>query len=99
MQLYDLAFNEREIRALYKLITLANINLQNGQIGDCMKLLEGYWPRFLVQHVPLAVDASGSAIAVKPEPPPPAADKSATPPPQTGFMDRMKNMLPEKLRF
>ncbi len=99
VQLFDLAFNESELRALYKLITLANVTLQNGQVGDCMKLLEGYWPRFLVQHVPLAADASGGAVAVKPEQPPPAADNPASPPPQTGFMDRVKNMLPEKLRF
>jgi hypothetical protein len=96
VQLYDLAFNEPELRALYKLITLADITLQNGQVSDCMKLLEGYWPRFLVQHVPLAADA---AVAIKPEPPPPAADQPAASPPQTGFMDRMKNMLPDKLRF
>ena len=75
------------------------MTLQNGQVGDCMKLLDGYWPRFLVQHVPLAAEPPAGAIAVKPEQPPPAADNPASPPPQTGLMDRMKNMLPEKLRF
>ena len=54
VQLFDLAFNESELRALYKLLTLADLNLQNGQVGDCMKLLNGYWPRFLIQNVPLA---------------------------------------------
>ena len=53
VQLFDLAFNESELRALYKLLTLADLNLQNGQVGDCMKLLNGYWPRFLMQNVPL----------------------------------------------
>ena len=53
VQLFDLAFNESELRALYKLLTLADLNLQNGQVGDCLKLLNGYWPRFLMQNVPL----------------------------------------------
>ena len=39
VQLFDLAFNESELRALYKLLTLADLNLQNGQVGDCLKLL------------------------------------------------------------
>ena len=87
----------RNCRALYKLVTLANVNLQNGQIGDCMKLLDGYWPRFLVEHVPLAVEPAAGTIAAKPDEPP-AVDNSAEPP-HTGLMDRMKNMMPEKLRF
>jgi hypothetical protein len=96
VQLFDLAFNERELRALYKLITLADVTLQNGQIGDCMKLLDGYWPRFLAEHVPLAAEPAPAALAAKPAEPP-AKDNS--PAPQTGLMDRVKNMLPDKLRF
>ena len=52
VQLFDLAFNESELRALYKLLTLADLNLQNGQVGDCMKLLNGYWPRFSCRTCP-----------------------------------------------
>ena len=73
VQLFDLAFNERELRALYKLITLADVTLQNGQVGDCMRLLDGYWPRFLVQHVPLG---AGEAVAARPP-----ENRSAAPPP------------------
>ena len=64
VQLFDLAFNETELRALYKLLTLADLNLQNGQVGDCMKLLDGYWPRFLMQNVPLP--PAVPALASKP---------------------------------
>ena len=64
VQLFDLAFNESELRALYKLLTLADLNLQNGQVGDCMKLLNGYWPRFLMQNVPLP--QAVPALAAKP---------------------------------
>ncbi len=83
VQLFDLAFNEPELRALYKLITLADVTLQNGQIGDCMKLLDGYWPRFLVEHVPLAVEPPAGTIAAKPDEPP-AADNSARRPRRPG---------------
>jgi hypothetical protein len=98
VQLFDLAFNDMEMRALYKLITLADVTLQNGQIGDCMKLLDGYWPRFLAQHVPLSAEAA-AAIAARPDDGPAAAEKPAAAPPQAGLMDRMKNMLPDRLRF
>jgi hypothetical protein len=98
VQLFDLAFNDRELRALYKLITLADVTLQNGQVGDCMKLLDGYWPRFLVRHVPLAVEPAADTIAAKADKGADTAEKPATPP-ETGLMDRVKNMLPDKLRF
>jgi hypothetical protein len=93
VQLFDLRFNAAELRALYKLITLADVTLQNGQIGDCMKLLDGYWPRFLAQHVPLPPDAEGAVAGAAEEASPPAK------PPQTGLMDKVKDMIPEKLRF
>ena len=73
------------------------MTLQNGQVGDCMKLLDGYWPRFLAQHVPLAARPPKARWRRAEENPPPA-DKPA-PPPRTGFMDKVKNMLPEKLRW
>ena len=94
VQLFDLAFNEMELRALYKLITMASVTLQNGQVGDCMKLLDGYWPRFLMQNVPLAP----AALAVRPDESRPPAEPSPAPPQQTGWLDRIKGMLPEQLR-
>ncbi len=94
VQLFDLAFNESELRALYKLLTLADLNLQNGQVGDCMKLLDGYWPRFLMQNVPLP--ASVPALASKPATDPPADDKPAEPQPAS-WIDRVKGILPERL--
>jgi len=95
VQLFDLAFNETELRALYKLLTLADLNLQNGQLGDCMKLLSGYWPRFLMQNVPLPPAAP--ALASKPD-----VEQSAEEKPAAGqsasWTDRLKEYLPERLR-
>ena len=47
-------FDEQEIRELKKMITLASYMLESRQLGDCLRLLDGYWPRFLVANVPLA---------------------------------------------
>jgi hypothetical protein len=94
VQLFDLAFNESELRALYKLLTLADLDLKNGQVGDCMKLLNGYWPRFLMQNVPLP--QAVPALAAKPAAQPTADEKpAATPPPS--WTDRIKGILPDRL--
>jgi hypothetical protein len=96
VQLYDLAFSETELRALYKLITLANVTLQNGQVGDCLRLLEGYWPQFLAQNVPLG-PATPPAAEVAERPADARQPAAATQP--TGLMDRVKKMLPDRLRY
>ena len=82
VQLFDLAFNESELRALYKLLTLADLNLQNGQVGDCLKLLDGYWPRFLMQNVPLP--PAVPALAAKPTAEQSSDDKPAERQPPVG---------------
>jgi len=43
VQVFGLVFEQAELVELSKLITLAEVKLQNGQIGDCLRLLEGYW--------------------------------------------------------
>jgi hypothetical protein len=95
VQLFDLAFNESELRALYKLLTLADLNLQSGQVGDCMKLLNGYWPRFLMQNVPppQAVPSLASKpVAEQATEEKPAAAQSSS------WTDRLKEYLPDRLR-
>jgi hypothetical protein len=100
VQLYSLAFTKPEIVELSKLITLADVKLQNAQLGDCVRLLEGYWPRFLNENVPLPNSVQTAAELARN----PAAKKHAENPAaetaeRTGFMDRMKNLIPESLRF
>ncbi len=46
-------FDDQEIREMKKMITVASYTLESRQLGDCLRLLEGYWPRFLVGNVPL----------------------------------------------
>ncbi|MBN2578998.1 MAG: family 10 glycosylhydrolase [Pirellulales bacterium] len=87
VQLFDLAFNKEELVELSKLITSAEMKLQNGQLGQCVRLLEGYWPRFLEENVPLP-DAATAEIP--PEPKKPETKESP------GVIGRMKNLLPFK---
>jgi len=52
VQLFDLWFYDNERDEMIKNIGLADFNLTSGQLADCQRFLEGYWPRFLRQHVP-----------------------------------------------
>lgn len=94
VQLSGLAFNKSEFVELSKLITLAEMKLQNGQIGDSLRLLEGYWPRFLEEHVPLP---AGTAQWDAPPPKPRPAEEP--PPERSGWLNRVKDMVPNSLRF
>lgn len=92
VQLYDLSFSGNELRELYRLIYRANVTLEDGQVSDCLRLLGGYWPRFLEANVPLQSTAAED-VAQRPE-------RQATRPPKpTGVIDRLKGFLPEPLRF
>ena len=52
---FNLVFSLPVIIELSKLITLADAKLCNGQIRDCINLLDGYWPRFLDENVTLPI--------------------------------------------
>jgi hypothetical protein len=95
VQLCELAFSRVEQKELLKLITPAPVQLQNGQIADCIRLLEGYWPQFLVEYVRLAEApaARRAEPAANPARPPQEAERSS------GLMDRLKNFVPHRLRF
>ena len=94
VQLFSLAFADPELVELSKLITLADVKLQNGQVGDCVRLLDGYWPRFLEENVPLPAGAAASEASVSQ--PRPAEEK---PPERSGWLNRVKDLVPESLRF
>jgi hypothetical protein len=100
IQLFDLAFNESELRAIYKLLTLADAALQNGEAGESVRLLHGYWPRFLAENVPLAPPVP--ALAAKPAAEQPADSappaSAGAPPVPPGLLDRVKGIFPENWR-
>ena len=94
VQLYHLLFSRAEMVELSKLISLADVKLQSRQIGDCLHLLEGYWPQFLEENVALpSAPPAAETAASKPKP---AEEK---PPERTGWFGRMKDLLPKAVRF
>lgn len=92
IRLSALSFSEKELIALLKLITPADVKLGQSQISDCVRVLEGYWPQFLERHVPLAQAPMSRKMEAAPAPP------RATPPPPQGILSRMRQLLPEALR-
>ena len=90
MQLFDLSFNEREHRELAKLITVAQYQLQSGRLGDCLRVLDGYWPTFIAQHAPV----EPTALAKAPKPPAAAPEPPKPPANRTGLLDKVKDAIP-----
>ena len=96
VQVFDLAFTKAETVELSKLITLVDVKLQQRQIGDCIRLLESYWPRFLEENVALSPEAAAAATATAKTDPP---GDDELPPERSGWLNRFKDLLPETLRF
>jgi len=99
IKLYDLLFplkfyrNARtEIVQLLQRIHAAKSALEAGQVADCVRLLEGYWPRFLETYTPLVQPA----IAVDTSP----AQQNSTSPANNnqetapGLSERIKRFVP-----
>ena len=94
VQVSALTFSRPEMVELSKLITLADVKLQNGEMGDCVRLLDGYWPQFLEEHVPLpAGTVPPETVAAKPP------RREEKPPERSGFLNRVKDLVPDSLRF
>ncbi|HEY4310625.1 MAG TPA: family 10 glycosylhydrolase [Pirellulales bacterium] len=88
-------FDDQEFREMKKMITVASYTLESRQLGDCLRLLEGYWPRFLVANVPVTSDPVAARQRHAPkhvEPPPPDAEM------KPGLMERMRKAMPSILR-
>jgi hypothetical protein len=68
IQIYELYFNadpnSSEQAQLKKIVAAAIVDLQDKQFGDCLRELDGYWPRFLNTYVSLPL-----AVANQPQPP------------------------------
>ncbi len=90
VQLCALVFQQAEKNALLKLIAPADLKLERRRVRDCLQLLEGYWPRFLLDNVP----ASQDPLVRRPEP---IARRPDEPEASPGFFDRVKSLVPKKL--
>ena len=91
VKVFDLPFTDSERFELSKLISLASVKLEAGQLADCARLLEGYWPQFLVANVPLA---RNSVPLVEH----PATGRPPDPPPKkTSVLESLKQYVPKIL--
>jgi len=52
VEMYDLRFDEGRRRALGKRIYAARVALEQGQVVDCLRVVDDYWSRYLVEYVP-----------------------------------------------
>ena len=63
VSVFDLWFEENERDELLKNIATADIQLTNGQVADCERFLDGYWSRYLQEHVSPAAPRVASVPA------------------------------------
>ncbi|HEV3023298.1 MAG TPA: hypothetical protein VGX76_12560, partial [Pirellulales bacterium] len=86
VQLFDLERLQPQQRlALANAFEFAERKLKNGQYGDCLRQLEGYWPRFLTSNVTVAPNPAARTARQ----PRPAAATEAKP----GALDRVKGIF------
>ncbi|MEX0819425.1 MAG: family 10 glycosylhydrolase, partial [Pirellulaceae bacterium] len=73
VEVYDLYFDPTEVNELIKNVATAHFQLDEGRVVDCERFLDGYWPRFVIEHVPPARIAQlprSNAARRSPEPAP-----------------------------
>ncbi len=112
VKLYDLLFPlkfygnaEAEILQLFKLTHAAQNAYDAGQVSDCLQLIDGYWPRFVMSYtapaapkvaaIPAPMSTNADSVHSSSAPDSPSAspsNESEQPPPGVG--DRLKRWVP-----
>ncbi|HTN77486.1 MAG TPA: hypothetical protein VL096_19640 [Pirellulaceae bacterium] len=80
VQIYDRYFPREQQTELLKIMAVADLHLGKGRFADCQRVLDGYWPKFLLEHVPLDVSRVVSTPPAKSEAEPvttPSEDKTS----------------------
>ncbi len=96
VRLEDLAFERQEAVALLKTVVPAHETLAEGRVIQCIRILESYWPRFLLEHVPpLDIARVPQPQPSSPSPEPETEEKDESP----GFLGRIRDLVPQRLRF
>jgi hypothetical protein len=96
VRIYDKRFNPDEQRHLSNVwVAVAGFHLRQGELGDCQRLLESYWPQFLLTHVPppnVRVAQGQRPVGLAPAPANQQEEKPAK------MMDRFRGMT-DRLKF
>lgn len=93
VQISGLAFSRDELIELSKLLTVASAKLDQGQLADCLRILEGYWPQFLQTYVGTSPENITRLVPAGAGPSSLEAERSSN------VLDRLKHFLPRPLRF
>ena len=91
VQLSDLRFVESQRVDLVKQLSAAKKALVEQRVMDCLRLVDDYWPRYLVAHVPPAAPVD-LKLAKKPKQPASGAAE------QPGLGQRIRGFLPKLWR-
>ena len=83
------SFSDTELIELSKINSLASLHLEKRQYSDCSRLLEGYWPQFLVANVALTTANTPLAQRPKKSEPPPAEPKKPS------LFESMRGLIPQ----
>ncbi len=96
VELLDLRFDDARRRTLVTRIHGANKALEKGQVIDCLRVVDDYWYRYLLEHVPPteAVEAVATKPATTVEPTPEATE----PQEEKGFGSRVRGWVPKLWR-
>jgi hypothetical protein len=89
VRLYDLRFSKEQRYQISKRLYAAKTALEEGQLMDCQRLIDGYWPRLFVEQAPIA------SIASKPTDVTPTATDAEG---EKGLSDRLRGIVPRILR-
>jgi len=87
-------FSEKELAELAKINSMAHLHLEKGRYADCARLLDSYWPQFLVSNVPLT--STNTPVARRPKPVEPEAP--VEPAKSPSLFETMKGYLPPMFR-
>ncbi|MBI1247747.1 family 10 glycosylhydrolase [bacterium] len=98
IELYDVAFRDSEINQLNKLVTLAYAKYQQAEVGDCHRLLNGYWVKFLEKHVPIAPSLAQQLEKARAESVAQRNEPKEDPKPKT-WLDTIRTYTPRLPRF
>ena len=96
VELLDLRFDDSRKRSLVTRIHGAKIALEQGQLVDCLRVVDDYWSRYLLEHVP-PTDSIAS-IAAKPTTPITPTPETEQPEEESGFGSRVRGWVPKLWR-
>lgn len=67
VELFDLRFSEPQRVEFAKRLYAARTDLDDGRVVDCLRRIDGYWPRYLVEYLPLATPGGPADLGSQPE--------------------------------